>query len=159
MTLCHFHEGPFKDCNDNWKISFHDKKRDLRQNIIILIPEEDDEVNNAVLFEPEVKSQNKGTLCKLKMTFSGRHQRLSQHLEEVQEDKPHDQIQAQGPTKETKKVNMTFKFQSSEKIKDIYPPPIWFNNILLPLQSKQIASYNEYHNDNSAVKTKAKTKW
>lgn len=69
------------------------------------------------MFEPEVKSQNKGTLCKLKMTFSGRHQRLSQHLEEGQEDKPHDQIQVQGPTKETIKVNMTFKFQSSEKIK------------------------------------------
>lgn len=39
------------------------------------------------------------TLCRLKMTFAGKHRQQPRHLEEVPEGIPHDQIQAPDPTK------------------------------------------------------------
>lgn len=64
-----------------------------------LIPEEDDGVDNAIWFELEEMAQNMGTLCKLKVTFSGTHQLQHQHQEVDQADIPHGQIPALGPTK------------------------------------------------------------
>lgn len=63
------------------------------------IPEGDDEASNAILFVLGEMAQNMETLYKQKMTFSGKHQPLLQHLEEVPMDKFHDQIPDQDPAK------------------------------------------------------------
>lgn len=44
----------------------------------------------------------------LRRTFSEKHQRPHQHLEEDQEDTPHDQIQAQDPTTESHEKHVQF---------------------------------------------------
>ncbi|GER54657.1 RING/U-box superfamily protein, partial [Striga asiatica] len=46
-----------------------------------------------------------GTQCMLKMTFSGKHQLLHQHLEADQEGTPHDQIQDRHLEMDTKPVD------------------------------------------------------
>ena len=52
------------------------------------------------MFGPEVKAQSMETQ-QLRRTFSEKHQQPHQHLEEDQEDTPHDQTQAQDPTTES----------------------------------------------------------
>lgn len=67
------------------------------------LPEEDAEVDSVISFELEEMVQNTGTLCKLKRTFSGKHQLRPQHLEVDQEGIPRDRIPAPDPTSMTSK--------------------------------------------------------
>lgn len=73
-----------------------------------VIPGGDALVSNAILSETEEKAQNTEILCMQKRTFFGKHQLQPQHLEEVQEDKPHDQIPGQDPTTR-EKIKVTSK--------------------------------------------------
>lgn len=63
----------------------------------VILPEGDVAVNNAILFGLEVKAQSMETQ-QLRRTFSEKHQRPHQHLEEDQVDTLHDQTQALDPT-------------------------------------------------------------
>lgn len=70
---------------------------------MLILPEEDAVVNNAILFALLEKAQSMGTL-RLKRTSSEKHQQLHQHLAGDQEDTPHGQIQALDPTTESNKT-------------------------------------------------------
>jgi len=73
---------------------------DIINNWEEILPEVDVVISNAILFGLEVKAQSMETQ-QLRRTFSEKHQRPHQHLEEDQEDTPHDQTQAQDPTTES----------------------------------------------------------
>jgi hypothetical protein len=69
---------------------------DIINNWKEILPEVDVVISNAILFGLEVKAQSMETQ-QLRRTFFEKHQRPHQHLEEDQEDTPHDQTQAQDP--------------------------------------------------------------